>query len=120
LSARFLFLLGLLCAHLAACSSDSSDAGPQGGAGSTGSCPDMSGAWDITAHCDSSFIGMTLQVSQNACALSFAAPFDEFSGSVTEGGKITLSGPQSCTGTATTTAVSMNCSPGTCVVKLMK
>ncbi len=108
------YLAAVLCAACAACSSSSSD--PSGEPGN-GSCPDLSGAWDITAHCEPSFIGMTVQVTENACALSFSAPFDGFSGSVTPDGKITLSGPQSCTGTATTSDVSMNCAQGTCPVK---
>jgi hypothetical protein len=31
-----------------------------------------------------------------------------------------LSGPQSCTGTATASAISMTCTPGTCTVKLTR
>jgi len=108
----------VLCA---ACGS-SSDPAPAGSAGNPGSsrCPDLSGAWDVTAHCESSLIGMTLQVTENDCKLSMAAPFDKFTGNVTADGTITLSGPQSCTGTATASAVTMNCTPGTCVVKLAR
>ena len=107
---RNLFLVGVLCAACGACSSSSDPSG----------CPDVSGGWEITAHCDAAFIGMTLQVTENACALSFSKPFDGFSGHVSEDGKITLSGPQSCTGTATSSEVSMNCTPGTCLVKLAR
>jgi hypothetical protein len=113
-----------LCALCAACSSSSepSQTASGGDSGSAGgsSCPDLSGAWDVTAHCEASLIGMTLQVTDNACALSFAAPFDSFSGSVSADGKITLSGPQECSGTATANAISMNCTPGTCIVKLSR
>jgi hypothetical protein len=63
---------------------------------------------------------MSLMVTETNCALSFAPPFDGFSGSVTSAGKITLSGPQSCTGSATESAVTMTCTPGTCVVKLAR
>ena len=113
--------MGVLCAACSG-SSDASPSQPEGNAGDTGSgsCPDLSGAWDVTAHCDPSLIGKSLLVTQNSCSLSFAAPFDAFSGSVTADGTITLSGPQSCTGTASTSAVSMNCTPGTCVVKLSR
>jgi len=52
--------------------------------------------------------------------VSFASPFDAFSGSVTSDGKITLSGPQGCSGTATATSVSMNCTPDPCPVKLTR
>jgi len=106
-------------------SSDSPNAGGNAGSGNAGgagndSCPDVSGEWTLTEHCESSFIGMTLNVTENACALTFAAPFDAFSGSVTPGGKITLNGPQSCSGTATSTSVSMNCTPDPCPVKLAR
>lgn len=116
-----------ICILCAACGS-SSDPSTAGGAGSpgsagsvgNGSCPDLSGAWDVSAHCDPSLIGKTLQVTETACMLSMAAPFDAFSGSVTADGTISLSGPQNCTGTATSSAVSMNCTPGTCAVKLSR
>jgi hypothetical protein len=123
------FLLMLLCIAGAGCSSSDSDspaaesnAGSNGnGGGSAGSsCPDMSGAWNVSAHCDASLIGETLLVAQNACALSFAEPFDGFTGSLASDGTITLSGPQSCTGTMTGSAISMNCTPGACTVKLMR
>jgi hypothetical protein len=119
---RTLFLVGLLGALCGACSSSDAPAGTEGGAGSpgNGSCPALSGAWDITQHCESSFIGMTLQITQKDCALSCAPPFDQFVGNVTADGKITMSGPQSCTGTATENAVSMNCTPDPCPVKLVR
>ena len=116
-------VMGLACG---ACgSSDASNPGGSAGGGNSGgasnaSCPDVSGEWTLTDHCEAAYIGMTLNVTENACVLSFAAPFDAFSGSVTSGGKITLSGPQSCTGTATATSVSMNCTPDPCPVKLSR
>jgi len=135
---RSSLIAGVLVALCSACSS-SSDATPPGGssgaagasdeaaggsasAAGTGnsSCPDVSGAWEVTAHCEPSIIGMTLQVTQNACALSFAVPFDEFIGNVTAGGMITLSGPQSCTGTASASAIAMSCTPTPCPVKLAR
>lgn len=109
-------LMGWVCS---ACGSSSDDSSNAGGT-SNGSCPNVSGEWTLTDHCESAYIGMTLNVTQNACALSFAAPFDAFSGSVTSSGKITLSGPQSCTGTATSTSVSMSCTPDPCPVKLAR
>jgi hypothetical protein len=99
---RTLFVVALSCAACGACSSSTADTVGGAGSNGNGSCPDVSGAWEITDHCDSSFIGSTLQVTQRSCALSFEAPFDGFSGSVTPDEKITLSGPQSCTGTAST------------------
>ncbi len=101
-------------------SPDASLAGGNAGGNGNGGVPDLSGSWQVTAHCDASLIGARLTVTQSGESLSFAAPFDTFSGSVSADGTITLSGPQSCTGTASASAVSMNCTPGTCVVKLAR
>ena len=124
-------MLRALCAAvllLSACSSSSSggagagaDAGSAGSAGAASAgCPDVSGTWKVTAHCDSTLVGMSLTVTETACALAFAAPFNGFNGNVSDTGKITLSGPQSCTGDATASAISMTCTPGTCIVKLAR
>ena len=118
----------LLLLATSACGSDSGSASPAdsggsgggGGASSNPTCPDVSGAWQITQHCDASLIGMTLSVTQQGCALTFAAPFDSFMGSVTSDGNISLSGPQTCTGTATADSVRMVCSPGACNVTLAR
>ena len=83
-------------------------------------CPDVSGTWTVSKHCEASLVGEALSVTQRDCALTFAAPFDSFMGSVTSTGQITLSGPQSCTGSASSTAVNMICSPGTCEVVLAR
>ena len=119
---RSLIMIGVFCTACGGSSDPSSTQGNAAGAAGAGnqSCPALSGAWDVTAHCDPSLIGMKLQITDNACSLSFAAPFDAFRGNVTADGVITLSGPQNCTGTATASAVSMNCTPGTCVVKLAR
>lgn len=105
---------------LAACGSDTS--GNEGTTGSTGgeSCPDVSGNWKVTAHCDPSLVGQGVSITEKSCGLTFAAPFNGFTGTVTEAGKITLSGPQSCTGDASATAVTMSCTPGTCTVTLAR
>ena len=123
---RSLFVIGAMALGFSACGGSSDSANPEGNAGANAggagnaSCPDVSGKWTLTEHCDLSFIGMTLNVTENACVLSFASPFDAFSGSVSKEGKITLSGPQNCTGTATATSVSMNCTPDPCPVKLAR
>ena len=112
---RILFLAALPV--LLACSSSSSSAG---GGDSGATCPNVAGKWNITAHCDSSLIGQSVVVTQNDCSLSFAMPFNGFTGTLTSDGKVTLSGPQSCTGTATASAISMSCTPGTCTVTLAR
>jgi len=123
---RRLLVIGVMGLVSSACGSsdapnaDGSAGGSNAGGAGGSSCPDVGGEWTLTEHCEASFIGMTLKVTENACALTFAPPFDGFSGSVTADGEITLSGPQSCTGTATATSVSMNCTPDPCPVKLAR
>jgi hypothetical protein len=115
---------GLVCSACGSSSdpSSASSAGESGNSGGSGSasCPDVSGSWKITAHCDRTVVGLTLQVTQRECSLAFAEPFDAFSGSLTSDGKIALSGPQTCTGTATASSVSMNCTPDPCPVQLAR
>src|SRR5689334_567317 len=125
---RSLFVIGVMSLVCSACgdSSDSPNSGGSAGSGNAGgannanSCPDVSGNWTLTDHCEASYIGMTLTVIENDCALSFAAPFAAFAGNVTADGKIMLTGPQDCTGTATATSVSMSCTPDPCPVKLSR
>jgi hypothetical protein len=110
-----LLTLGLPCA----CSSNTSS----GSAASTdggGACPDLTGSWTVTAHCDASLIGQKAVVTQTDCSLSFAQPFNLFTGTVTTDAKVSLSGPQSCTGTATSGTISMTCTPDTCEVTLAR
>jgi hypothetical protein len=80
----------------------------------------VAGTWTITAHCVSSFVGQSAVVTQNGCALSFGQPFDGFSGNVTSDDKLSLSGPQTCSGTATATSIAMTCTPNTCNVTLSR
>jgi hypothetical protein len=108
--------LGLSLLIVVACSSSSS---PSNG-GSGGSCPSVAGTWKITAHCDPSLVGQNAVVTQNGCALTFGAPFSGFTGTVTSDNAITVSGPQSCSGTVAASAISMTCTPGTCTVTLGK
>jgi hypothetical protein len=106
---------------VAACSSSSSPASadaPDSGGG--GACPDVSGTWTITQHCDTSLVGEKAVVTETGCSLSFAAPFDGFSGMVAAGGGITLTGAQSCTGTVEASSITMVCTPGSCDVTLTR
>jgi len=119
---RTLFFVDLVAALYSACSSDSANSDGGAGTGNT-SCPDLSGEWTIASHCEMSLIDMTVPVTQNGCKLSFAAPFDGFTGSVAENGAITVSGPQSCQGAATKDAILMLCtqdSPDECLVELKR
>jgi hypothetical protein len=109
----------LFCSLLiGACSSSSSGSPDAGAAGAA--CPNVAGTWTITAHCDATLIGQPAVVTQSACSLTFAAPFNGFTGTVANDGALTLSGPQTCSGTASSTDLTLNCTPGTCVVKLSK
>lgn len=110
-----LLSLGLPCA----CSSTSSAPGATSPDGGSAGCSDVSGTWTVTSHCDPSLVGQKAVVTQTDCSLSFSAPFNLFTGTVT-GTTITLSGPQSCTGTVMANSISMMCTPGTCDVTLSR
>jgi hypothetical protein len=120
-SALGLFAVGLvLVLVLGACGSSSSSSSTTTTTGDGGgSCIDLAGTWKITAHCDASFIGQSVVVTQSGCMLSFAAPFNGFSGT-TSGSSVALSGAQTCNGNATDTSISMSCTPGTCAVALAR
>lgn len=107
---------------ITACSSSSSGSpSDSSAAGDTGAtCPNLAGTWNIAEHCDSTLVGENAVVTQTDCSLAFAAPFDGFSGTVGSDGKLTLSGPQTCSGTASSSTINLNCTPGTCTVKLTK
>ena len=89
-------LLGALpiAAILGACSDD--DDGPQ--------CPDVSGLWKVTQHCQPSAVGSQLAVQQSGC--NFSTSGGEFNGSVASSGEVSVTGslagfPIQCSGTAT-------------------
>jgi len=112
------FLLALLAC---ACGSDSSGT-PSNSTGGNGNaaCPDITGTWAVTKHCDASLVGASAVVSQHDCTLSFAAPFNGFNGNVGTDGTVTLSGPQSCTGKVAASSIDLACTPGTCEVTLSR
>lgn len=116
---RRLFAAALL---LAGCGSGDGSPAPAGAGGESdgkdGGCPDVSGQWTVAKHCDASLVGLDLTVSETDCALTFAAPFNRFMGSVDAARNITLSGPQDCTGAVSATTITMVCTPGTCDVSL--
>ncbi|MGH7296410.1 MAG: hypothetical protein ACRELB_15840 [Polyangiaceae bacterium] len=118
---RALSCVVLLVLAAAACSSSSSGSGSAGGdGGGAGGCPDVSGAWTVTAHCDPSLVGSAVNVTETSCALTFAPPFDGFTGTIDASGNITLGGPQTCTGKGSATSFAMTCTPGTCQVTLAR
>ena len=103
------------CLLVVGCSSSSTDDKP-----SNGNCPSAAGSWTVTKHCEASLVGMTATVAQESCALSFAAPFNGFTGEVSADGGVTLNGPQSCTGALSNDAIELTCTPGTCLVTLSR
>lgn len=117
-------LASSLVVSLFACSSGGAgtlDAdGGTTGTGTTGACPDTTGTWKVGKHCDASLVGMNAVITQKDCKLSFASPFNGFTGTVDASGKVTLSGPQSCSGTLQGSAIALTCTPGTCAVELAK
>jgi hypothetical protein len=119
---RFALCAAFLGLAIAACSSsDSNSAGSSTSSSSgSGACPNLAATWKVTAHCDPSLIGQNAVVTQTGCNLTFAAPFNGFTGTVTADDKLTVTGPQQCTGTATASAIQMSCTPGTCTVTLAR
>lgn len=104
-----------------ACSSSSSEPSSPSAAGETSAaCPSVAGTWNIAEHCDLSLVGKSAVVMESDCSLSFAAPFAGFTGTVASDGKLTLSGPQTCSGMASSSTIDLRCTPGTCTVKLNK
>jgi hypothetical protein len=74
----------------------------------------------VTKHCDASLVGASAVVTESNCKLTFASPFDGFTGSVAADGTVTLSGPQSCTGKSSQSSIDFACTPGTCAVTLTR
>jgi hypothetical protein len=119
----FVVLASVLFAVTACSSSDSSSSSSSGSTGGTSgsgtaACPTVSGNWKVTQHCDPSLVGSPIVVTQNGCTLAFSAPFDKFSATVKSDSSLTVTGPQTCTGTASASAIDMSCTPGTCTVVL--
>jgi hypothetical protein len=111
----------LIPLFISACGSSSSGPSDSSAAGDTSTaCPNVAGTWNIAEHCDLTLVGKTAVVMENDCSLTFAAPFDGFTGTVASDGKLTLSGPQTCSGTASSSVIDLRCTPGTCSVKLTK
>jgi hypothetical protein len=119
-----LFSIALLGLSIAACSSDSDSSSASSSAssssGSGAACPNLAATWKVTAHCDPSLVGKDAVVTQSGCNLTFAAPFDGFTGTVTADNKVTIAGPQTCTGTASASSIALSCTPGTCAVTLSR
>jgi len=112
--------LGVMATTLSVLYACSSGAGAGANVPDGAACPNLIGDWKVASHCDPSLVGQNATIAQSNCALSFAPPFDGFTGTVSADAKLTLSGPQTCTGTAGTDTLELSCTPGTCTVKLTR
>ncbi|MFO0555396.1 MAG: hypothetical protein U0271_43870 [Polyangiaceae bacterium] len=107
----------------AALASSALAAGAIGGCGEA--CPDLGGTWTISSHCEPSFVGQEVNITADACELEMQAPFDGWTGEVSDDGELTVTGVVggdtfTCTGTATDSAITMSCFSGTCAVTLTR
>lgn len=95
------------------------------GCGSTNTnCPSIAGNWQITQHCQSSFVSQTVTISQNGCDLTAFSTWSGWTGKVEENGAIYMAGmagddPMSCTGMASGSTINASCNP-TCDVTLTR
>ncbi|MCA9668030.1 MAG: hypothetical protein KC503_20670 [Myxococcales bacterium] len=118
--AKSVFVVGACALAMAvACGND--------GGGEPGNCPNVAGQWTIASHCEASFVGATMTLAQNGCAITVTqAPWSSgWAGSITAEGAVTMSGPAdnetlTCTGNLSGNTFSMSCSPGTCDVTVSK
>lgn len=112
--------VALLAAATAGCGGETSP-GDRGGA----SCPNIAGTWLIASHCDQSFVGDDISITQSGC--NFQDQAFGFSGSIGANGSFTASstlGGESatCTGNATANSIVQNCTVlgGSCSVSLSR
>jgi hypothetical protein len=118
-------MIGLLAAGLGACGTDTAANTSSGASGKGGStaCPSLAGTWTIETHCQSSFVGSSVTIAQQGCAITSTGSFGGFSGTVAADGSYDLAGMLpgmmkiTCTGTATAKTLTQTC-PGGCMVKL--
>lgn len=91
----------------------------------TGDCPEISGTWEITAHCSPSVVGSTMVFSQSGCIINQIDPWTDWSGSIDEEGNMIWSGPADggetmvCNATLDGDTISATCSP-TCDVTTIR
>lgn len=116
----FLVMASALIGTLAAGCGDDDSKTDDGDA----ACLAIDGSWNISNHCQTSVVGTTATVHQSGCSISAVDPWTGWSGSMTPGDGITMSGPagtaqMTCTGTVTASAITMSCNP-TCDVELTR
>jgi len=114
-------LVLMLVGAFAGCGGGGSGARDGSGAG----CPDVSGAWQITAHsCQPSTVGQTLTITQVGCTLTDIQPWTSWSGTIDESGQLVISGDaggttMTCAGALAGTTITTSCTP-TCSVTFVR
>ena len=104
-------------------SSSSNSSGTESSGNGGGNCPDASGTWTISTHCESELIGSMTTITQNGC--SFTEQAFGFSGTINDDGSFTATGNPgggelTCTGSVEGNSMSQTCEPGGCFVVLTK
>ncbi len=94
-----------------------------GGGSSGGNCPDLSGTWTITTHCESEFINVSSEVTQTGCSFTDSAAGFTCTGTVSADGSVSQTcdaeGGVQCAGQVSGSTLTLLCS-GDCVVVLEK
>jgi hypothetical protein len=92
-----------------------------GGGSSGGDCPDISGTWVITEHCESSFIDMTTQATQTGCSYTVVADAYTCTGTIDAAGVVDqncdVEGGMHCAGGVDGSTLTLLCDGG-CSVEL--
>ena len=100
--------------------------GTSGGGSGAGACPTIGGTWTVTAHCVTSVVGTSYEVTQQPGGCSFDVSPGGWTGSVGPGGALTMTGdggtetPWTCTGTTTGSSLSVTCTPQPCSVTMTR
>jgi hypothetical protein len=118
-------LMLALLASLGGCGTNHGASASNGGSGTSGSvaCPSLAGTWTIETHCQSSYVGSQVVITQHGCEITSTGSFSGFAGTVAPDGSYDLTGMLAgmmkitCTGTATAKTLTQTC-PGGCVVTL--
>ena len=114
----------MLALALAGCSDDGGNGDGGSGGDGSGACPQIAGAYTITAHCVAAQIGTEVNVSQSGCTLTQFDPWTGWSGTISPGGGMSWSGDagstlMTCTGSYSQGVITGSCTPS-CDVTLTK
>lgn len=85
-------------------------------------CPDISGDWEVTSHCNDDFVGAVVAFEQDGCEVESGGSFEGFSGTVSDNGDLNIGGEGggsdviTCEGVATSGQITIECSDGCNVI----